>query len=50
MASPCSFISTYLTLSENESLSVLKDAFLKEKKIEVQFVKLVPNNLIKSTY
>lgn len=36
MASHCSVISIYLTLSENESLSVLKDAFLKEfKKSEV---------------
>ena len=51
MASHCSAISIYLTLSENESLSVLKDAFLKEfKKSEVWFVKLIPNNLIQSTY
>lgn len=51
MVSHCSFISIYLTLSENESLSVLKDAFLKElKKSEVLFVKLIPNNLIQSIY
>ena len=37
MASHCSFISTYLTLSENESLSVLKDAFLKRKKKNLRY-------------